>query len=606
MEGAAQRPPEGRAPEGVVEVQGTWPALQLLLKSRLAETISVRIGEIFSCKQAESLLLAAKSFVEVRPLLLPLEELLRIPVQVRSWDSRLRAGRAEAVIVEALRECSGDRGESDRMAWNPYGLGLMAWLQHDFCSMELNITGRLAIRPYVFEADAALYRKLPALPAVPAVPAKRRGDLETGNTRWSLLSLARDLKSGKDEARDMELVVGTVASGISEAAAVRSKAVATEWHGTRDLASTYAAALLRLIPLQQLLSGSDGLVIWDPFCGNGSLLLEALSVALGLAPTTSTVPLPMRAIRAMPIERPQADASLRLGPCFSNLDRLTLVGSDRSPLAILRARRLLQRFSAFYANAIPDASSGAPDSHSPTGRQAPALLQRGMMLDEASDETTSRVSATASRRSSRAITRTDAGPAEGRSKAVSQPKAEPSSAQGTQGITVEELRSFSSSRDVEWGVRLPCEASLNVASYEQMGPFLTGALLITHVPTEVHALGPTPRVAKLYRDFGNFIAGRKDWLGVYVITDSKIFRRHSRLSWEVLGRFTDHARRKCQLLYWNPSRPHGHSSQSSQHSLPTPEGREAPRPGARWQQAPRRRTLGRQKHRPGRSRQLGE
>lgn len=81
---------------------------------------------------------------------------------------------------------------------------------------------------------------------------------------------------------------------------------------------------------------------------------------------------------------------------------------------------------------------------------------------------------------------------------------------------------------------LPCDVSLNAVSFEEIAPFLSlgfpneavkisrfppleilrsGALVVTRVPSEEHGLGCTARMAQLYRQFGHFLAARKDTRG---------------------------------------------------------------------------------------------
>jgi hypothetical protein len=136
-------------------------------------------------------------------------------------------------------------------------------------------------------------------------------------------------------------------------------------------------------------------------------------------------------------------------------------------------------------------------------------------------------------------------------------------------VTREALESFSSSIDPEWGISLPCQLSLNVAAYHRVAPFVSGALIVTRMPREVHALGPTPRIANLYKQFSHFVASRSDWLGVYVFAEGPDFKRHSRMAWDVLLKFTDHEGRKCQLLRLKHAqvRPSQGFTKSSKRSL---------------------------------------
>ena len=102
----------------------------------------------------------------------------------------------------------------------------------------------------------------------------------------------------------------------------------------------------------------------------------------------------------------------------------------------------------------------------------------------------------------------------------------------------------------------------------------SGALVVTRVPSEAHHLGCTARMARLYRQFGHFLAARKDFFvlfvsqlvrlysvghsvrlqlirffeveifrklhqdsmaGAFVLVDNLVFRRQSRLAWQTLG-----------------------------------------------------------------------
>lgn len=101
---------------------------------------------------------------------------------------------------------------------------------------------------------------------------------------------------------------------------------------------------------------------------------------------------------------------------------------------------------------------------------------------------------------------------------------------------------------------MPCEMSLNVASFETLGSYMSGALVVTRVPREVIKTGPTGRVVKTHRRFGHFLGSRTDWCGAYVLSEEKDFKRNSGLRWDVLAKFQGLNGRKCQLLRWTPGR----------------------------------------------------
>jgi len=115
-------------------------------------------------------------------------------------------------------------------------------------------------------------------------------------------------------------------------------------------------------------------------------------------------------------------------------------------------------------------------------------------------------------------------------------------------VTRETIQSFSSIDDTKWGIELPFEVSLNVAPFEQIASFLSGPLILTRIPREVGAFGPTQRIIALYRRFGHLVASRHDIAGCYVLCECPDFKRYSKLTWEVLLRFVDHAGRRCQVL----------------------------------------------------------
>eukprot|EP00435_Cladocopium_sp_Y103_P063499 s526_g25.t1 len=93
-----------------------------------------------------------------------------------------------------------------------------------------------------------------------------------------------------------------------------------------------------------------------------------------------------------------------------------------------------------------------------------------------------------------------------------------------------EMFSFSTADGTELGTNLPCEVSLNAATFEDIAPFLSGALVVSRVPSEAHGLGCTARMARLYRRFGHFLAARKEtnlfpivFLMIFFTFDSEIF-----------------------------------------------------------------------------------
>uniref|UniRef100_A0A7S1WMJ7 Uncharacterized protein n=1 Tax=Alexandrium catenella TaxID=2925 RepID=A0A7S1WMJ7_ALECA len=91
-------------------------------------------------------------------------------------------------------------------------------------------------------------------------------------------------------------------------------------------------------------AGGDELVLWDPFCGSGILLLEALGVVLGQPPGDRARRYPFAAFPCH-AESEYAGflAGLRAAP-HPGLSGLTLLGTDGAGGEAERARRNLRRF----------------------------------------------------------------------------------------------------------------------------------------------------------------------------------------------------------------------------------------------------------------------
>jgi len=108
-----------------------------------------------------------------------------------------------------------------------------------------------------------------------------------------------------------------------------------------------AAAVLRTRLFQHLEDVAETgreLVLWDPFCGSGALLLEALGVCLGVPPSSPAVPFPFTRFPHFDKERyGKVVRSLKISP-HPALSRLTLLGFDSSAQEIGAAGDNLARF----------------------------------------------------------------------------------------------------------------------------------------------------------------------------------------------------------------------------------------------------------------------
>eukprot|EP00419_Tripos_fusus_P046300 CAMPEP_0172835144 /NCGR_PEP_ID=MMETSP1075-20121228/25531_1 /TAXON_ID=2916 /ORGANISM="Ceratium fusus, Strain PA161109" /LENGTH=654 /DNA_ID=CAMNT_0013678147 /DNA_START=108 /DNA_END=2069 /DNA_ORIENTATION=+ len=499
--------------EGVVELTGRWNALYTVVYgSRLAESVWVRVGEPFEVGSMADL---AKG-VRDAPWLnfVPCDLMCSLPLSVQVHESRLDAEGAALVVDGVLRELAGaKRATVRRDPVSPYQLCVRVLVKESACSLELSCSGRLNVRPFVYAPNYSLTNSTEPKP----IPTPYRGhalanQTSRGFNAWSLrpASLSPTLAPRDADAQ--------------------SDVIAREWHGTRDLAATHAATVVKQLPLQKLLADERGLLVWDPFCGSGSLLLEVLATALDLTTAAPAHPWPCSKLLPHSEEVALSTISSTLikeqrQP--TGIEKLTLVGSDRSSAAILRARRLLHRFCTYYQTFLPqvDSITSASDE---IGQRSVATLDSGLRRRGLRQRSRPREKVVQTMRT----THNADSPRRQGSVLSEETPLKTADERQQPSVTEEELKSFSSTTDKSWGISLPCEFSLNVTPFEHVAPFLSGALLLTRVPNEVHALGPTARVAHLYRRFGQMVASRTDWCGVYVLTDSCIFRRQSRLAWE--------------------------------------------------------------------------
>jgi len=95
-----------------------------------------------------------------------------------------------------------------------------------------------------------------------------------------------------------------------------------------------AACVMRVQLLQQLgevAAGGQDLVVWDPFCGRGTMLLEALGLALGAPPASPAMRLPFADFPSFDESRyGEVVRELQVRP-HPQLRRLTLLGTHSDP-----------------------------------------------------------------------------------------------------------------------------------------------------------------------------------------------------------------------------------------------------------------------------------
>lgn len=101
----------------------------------------------------------------------------------------------------------------------------------------------------------------------------------------------------------------------------------TPLSGAHAASCVLTSSLLRQLEL--VAETDEELVVWDPFCGGGTLLLEALGVGLGVPPSSPAMHFPFAEFPNFSGERfGGVVQSLRAQPCLG-IEQLTLLGTDR-------------------------------------------------------------------------------------------------------------------------------------------------------------------------------------------------------------------------------------------------------------------------------------
>ncbi len=125
------------------------------------------------------------------------------------------------------------------------------------------------------------------------------------------------------------------------------------------LRESIAAACVLRTPMLQHLSEGNGLNIWDPFCGSGTLLFEALSIAMGHPPGNPGIHYPFMDFPCHD-DSGYADVAGSLGVApisDTQLSSLGLIGSDIDIAAVTACKSNLRR----YVRRMPRLSYGDGD-----------------------------------------------------------------------------------------------------------------------------------------------------------------------------------------------------------------------------------------------------
>lgn len=329
-------------PGGVFASGSNETLWRVVLQSRVAEAVRMRLGDPFHAPDVRSLdkrlqslpwedCLALDRTAQGAPTLDPLE------VKATSDKSRIyHTGLIEERVAVAI-----EKRHSSVQA---------STLQTKLDKKEEN---SLAITP--LEADGSTSADPPVLRRPPA-PAEVRVHI-----------------------RHDECHVSIGASGPLHQRGYRTAL------GEAPLRETLAAACVLASPLLRRLTVAahmgEELVFWDPFCGSGTLLLEALGVALGQPPGNRTKKYPFASFPCHN-KRKHRECVQSLEPTpHPSLSRLKLLGSDRSveqlELAQRNLRRLVRRLPRPRQQQqqqlqLPpgDAAAGANDLSDPGGENA--------------------------------------------------------------------------------------------------------------------------------------------------------------------------------------------------------------------------------------------
>jgi len=114
--------------------------------------------------------------------------------------------------------------------------------------------------------------------------------------------------------------------------------------GNAPLRETLSSAILLASKVERHLEQSNkGIILWDPFCGSGTILLEALSSFLGNPPGNPKLAYPFREFPSHSEDRYQSMISnLELTP-HPRVHELYLIGTDRDEQQIEAAQRNYRR-----------------------------------------------------------------------------------------------------------------------------------------------------------------------------------------------------------------------------------------------------------------------
>lgn len=295
--------------------------------------------------------------------------------------------------------------------WSPYGTHICAQIVDDEVSLEITLSGRLIPRPFIFTHNFSDHPHAPHAPIPTPIRGQKAKDIVDV---WDIAPKKVNKKAlaGEDEKRGNLMMASEeedrlksreikddVSVGIKKEYHAKKRTrtrdmsvdalsaiIYHEWDFSRDLSPVTAAICARhalwthrkelnnhhphqrhsnVIHQDTTNYNNNPWLVWDPFCGNGTVMLEVLALALGLPVASAQHPFPIRQWSAPSSSRIEEDNTGMSVPFICDrqqgllIDRGAATREQEGPrLRILastsvredyrRALRNLHRFCAYY------------------------------------------------------------------------------------------------------------------------------------------------------------------------------------------------------------------------------------------------------------------
>lgn len=329
--------------------------------------------------------------------------------------------------------------------------------------------------------------------------------------------------------------------------------------------------------------GASEVVIWDPFCGDGTNILEVVSHAANLPVAVETHPFPFRAFQGGAIFPARGNETWEKvlhaerrdwnmpSSTVELLANLTVVGSDTRFQPLAEARHRILAFNEYYSDWIKDIPVSAASSeylvdkshheresdNAITSKQNPS---RKVFFSK-SDSSSSKIIKVASENVLNSHENTDneeklkeSIPGIFSVPLVESPNRAVSSSSLHAALTDADLVSFSAAEDEQaLGLKLPLkELSLNRTPLQHFAPFVKAPIISTFAPS-IQGIFEKKLIRNSriqMESFGNLLASRSDISTAVVISSDQFFKSFSGLDWGALADFRDKKGRRIRVLKW--------------------------------------------------------